>query len=130
MSLRHVILASMVLAVVAPLSAHHSYSDFDRDRTTSIEGTLQKVAFVNPHVTLTVRAKDGHSYELLWRAPRQLVLAGVAADALKVGDVIVASGSPALDPERRVLTLLDEVRRPRDGWRWRLQEGMTVDTGE
>jgi hypothetical protein len=130
MSLRHAILASMVLALVAPLRAHHSYSDFDRDRTTSIEGTLQTISFVNPHVTLTVRAKDGDAYELLWRAPRQLMLSGVAAEALKVGDVIVASGSPPLDPERKVLTLLNEVRRPRDGWRWRLQEGMTVDTGE
>lgn len=37
---------------------------------------------------------------------------------LKVGDVVVVSGTPALDPAVHELARIEEVRRVSDGWRW------------
>ena len=49
------------------LRAHHSYAQFSDD-IISVEGTLEKVMFVNPHVMLTIRAKDASVYTAEWVA--------------------------------------------------------------
>jgi len=46
----------VLLAGSAAVGAHHSYANFS-DKITSIEGTLEKVMFANPHVVLTIRTK-------------------------------------------------------------------------
>jgi Family of unknown function (DUF6152) len=65
----------IVLLCVVPGLAHHSYADF-HDHVVSIEGTLEKVVFANPHTILTVRGKDA-VYTGNWRAAFQLNTMGV-----------------------------------------------------
>jgi Family of unknown function (DUF6152) len=98
--------------------AHHSYADF-YDHEVSVEGTLEKVVFANPHTILTVRAKDATVYTGNWRAAFQLNTMGVKPTDLAVGDVIVMSGTPSRDAAAHQLARLSEVRRPTDGWSWR-----------
>ena len=38
--------------------AHHSYARFFTDQTMSIEGEVEGLSYINPHVILRVRAKD------------------------------------------------------------------------
>jgi hypothetical protein len=38
--------------------AHHSYSAYETTTTVSVEGTVEKILFVNPHVTVIIKAKD------------------------------------------------------------------------
>ena len=119
--MRQLILAAalVVLFGAAPGRAHHSYSDF-YDHVVSVEGTLEKVMFANPHTMLTVRAKDATVYTGNWRAAFQLQTMGVMPSDLKVGDVIVMSGTPSRDAAAHQLARLREVRRMSDGWSWRV----------
>ena len=113
-------LAMLGIAVLTGTSAlaHHSYGDFLRDETVSLQGTIEHVLFANPHVTLNVRTQEGAAYTVEWASVTQLVRQGVRSDMLKVGDRIVVSGSPHRDPAHRKVTLLTEVRGPSGGWRW------------
>jgi hypothetical protein len=99
------------------VGAHHSYANFS-DNITSIEGTLEKVMFANPHVVLTIRTKDASVYTATWVAAFNLENRGMKATELKIGDVVVVSGTPARDPSVHEISRLEEVRRVSDGWRW------------
>src|SRR5687767_13849960 len=98
-------------------NAHHSYGEF-QDQAASLEGTLEKIEFANPHTILTVRAKDGSLHTAIWFAAFQPQSMGVSATSLKVGDQIQLIGTPAKDSSRRQVARLSEVRRASDGWRW------------
>jgi hypothetical protein len=114
--------AAVLLVAGTPARAHHSYADFLND-TVSVEGTLEKVLFANPHTILTLRARDGAIYTANWRAASQLDRTGVRATDLKVGDVVIVSGTPSKDPAARQLARLSAVRRGSDGWTWTLASG-------
>ena len=116
---------STVLSVVALFAlcgtehtrAHHSYAGFS-DTPISLEGTLERVLFANPHVVLTIRTRDSRLYTAVWVAAFTLENRGMKATDLKAGDVIVITGTPAFDPALHEITRLSEVRRLSDGWRW------------
>jgi hypothetical protein len=118
--MRAVFVALAVLAGAASTSAHHSYAQFDQDRTVSVEGTIQSVLYANPHVVLTVQTKDNVVYTATWRAAMQLNRQGVDRAHLKAGDTIAISGNPARDAAVHELSRISVVRRPSDGWVWRL----------
>ncbi len=106
--------------------AHHSYAEFLLDQTASVEGRLEKLTFGNPHAILTLRTKDSAVYTAEWHSAFQLERMGVAPTALKVGDVIIVSGNPSRDAAAYRLAKLTEVRRPLDGWSWRLPAGRST----
>src|ERR1700681_3978740 len=112
----------MVLAGSAA-RAHHGYADFYLDQTVSVEGAIEDIRFVNPHVVLKLRAADSTVYTATWRGPHQLARQGVTVATLKVGDHIVVSGSPPRDPTSHEFMPLRAVRRPLDGWIWQQQTG-------
>jgi hypothetical protein len=107
----------VLLAGSVAVGAHHSYANFS-DNITSIEGTLEKVMFANPHVVLTIRTKDASVYTATWVAAFNLENRGMKATELKIGDVVLVSGTPARDPSVHEISRLEEVRRVSDGWRW------------
>jgi len=111
------VVAILVIVGTVATSAHHSYAGFS-DNVVSIEGTLEKVLFANPHVMLTIRTKDSSVYTALWEAAFTLENRGMKPNDLGSGDAIVVSGTPALDPAVREIARLAEVRRVSDGWRW------------
>ncbi len=110
------VFAAVVLAV-GSVSAHHSYAAYDRDHPISIEGDIEQVAYENPHTILSIRTIDA-VYILEWGALSQLRRANVEPGALKVGDHVVVTGSPFRDPSTHKLSILTDIRRPADGWRW------------
>ena len=107
----------VLLAGRVAVGAHHSYANFS-DNITSIEGTLEKVMFANPHVVLTIRTKDASVYTATWVAAFNLENRGMKATELKIGEMVVVSGTPARDPSVHEISRLEEVRRVSDGWRW------------
>jgi hypothetical protein len=121
-------LAAGLLTVSSLAAAHHSYTDF-HDYVVSVEGTIQRLVYANPHTIITLRTRDGVVYTGNWRAAYQLNRMGVEATSLRVGDVVVVSGTPSRDAAARQLARLREVRRPRDGWTWRVDSGRVTIAG-
>lgn len=123
MRIRSLILVVIVLALsgTRAIGAHHSYADFDQERTVSIEGTIDKVLFANPHVVLMVKKDDSTIYTMTWASATQLNRQGVGREDLKVGDKVLVSGSPSR--KSPALSKISEVSRSTDGWRWRKDGG-------
>jgi hypothetical protein len=104
------------------LRAHHGYTAFfdPAERTVAIDGDLVNLVYANPHIVMTIRAGNDALYTVTWQAMTWAERnAGVTKDTFKVGDHLVVVGAPSRDPSARQVTMLREVRRPRDGWIWR-----------
>ena len=105
--------------VTTRADAHHSYAAYVEDQTVSIEGTIESVRFANPHVLVTIRTDASEVYTIEWQNLVQLRHGHVGPTTLNAGDRIVVTASPSRDPEAHKLSLVREIRRPADGWRWR-----------
>ena len=85
--------------------AHHSGSEYARS-TIEIEGTLQEVAWQNPHVHFFVRAKDANGNIVTWdiEANSLSILRRTDAtpDNLKVGDTVKVAGAPSRQAQNRM----------------------------
>ena len=109
--------AFFVVSATTAVRAHHSYANFDLDRTVTVEGRIDDILFANPHVVMKLRAGDGTVYTVTWNAAQQLSRQGVSPTHLKVGDSVGVTGSPSTkSPE---VSKIVEVTRPADGWTWR-----------
>lgn len=91
-SIAFVVLAAAALAGSAPASAHHSYSMFDLKNRSTIEGTVAKLEWSNPHVFIWVyvpNAKGAYDlYGLEAGAVTLLTRYGWTKDSLKSGDKV------------------------------------------
>jgi uncharacterized protein DUF6152 len=111
----------LILAATS-LHAHHSYAGFfdPKERTVSIEGTLEDLLYANPHVVMKIRATDSTLYTVTWQSAMWVKRqAGVVKGTFKVGDQLVIVGAPSRDAESHEVTQVREVRRPSDQWSWR-----------
>lgn len=101
-----IVVAAVVAVVVAaagrPVTAHHSFAaQYDRDKTITLNGTVTRVEWMNPHVYFYLDVKDASGLVSHWAieggAPTSLYRAGWRKDALKVGDVVTVHGYLARD---------------------------------
>jgi hypothetical protein len=111
------------IVVLAGISAraHHAHTDFLLDQTVTVEGNLEELRYANPHVVLKIRTAEGVVYLAEWQAASWLQYhAHVMLTTLRVGDQLIVSGAPSRDPASHELVRLKQVRRPRDGWTYRV----------
>jgi hypothetical protein len=106
--------AATVLAGVASstaLLAHHSQSQFEPELTISIEGTLTKASWSNPHTLFVVDGKKAGSGDAAqeWTvegpSPRQLEAKGWGRTVSKAGDKVTFEGRPRRDGQPELLLL-------------------------
>jgi hypothetical protein len=117
---------TMTLVLVSSSArAHHSHPDFLLNQNVTIEGEIEELQYANPHVVLKVRTAEGVVYTAEWQAAAWLVYhAHVTLTTFRIGDHLIVTGAPSRDPEVHELVRLKEVRRPRDGWTYQVnQEG-------
>src|SRR5688572_2956635 len=100
--MKYTVLLSVLIALSTMRSvdvgAHHSGSEYAQT-TVEIEGTLQEVAWQNPHVHFFVRAKDEKGNLVTWDIEANSLSILRRTDAtpenLKVGDTIKVAGAPS-----------------------------------
>jgi hypothetical protein len=98
---RFIVLSAVLLVFAAfPAWTHHSAAAFDFGKNVEIEGVVQKIDVVNPHMELILRVTDtkgarnieyeGHSRNNVYRS-------GWRDGVVKVGDKIKISIAPKRD---------------------------------
>ena len=107
---------ALLFVSTVPAWAHHSFaSEYDADMPAKIQGTVQKVEWINPHswITIDVKSPDGtvQTWEIEAGAPNAMFRRGFNKDSLPIGTEIVVTGYYAKNGLRRVngrdLTLPD-----------------------
>ena len=86
--------------LVTPVIAHHSSAPFyDSSKSVTIEGTVARFIFKNPHAFLFLNVTDETGATAEWQvelgAPVSLRRTGWTPDTLPVGMVVKVTGPPA-----------------------------------
>ena len=97
-------LTAYIVLAAAPLAAHHAFAaEFDVNQPVKVHGTIQKVAWVNPHAWLYVDVKDAEGKVTNWRfelgPPNALFRLGWKKDAIAQGTEVDISGFRAKNGE-------------------------------
>jgi hypothetical protein len=95
-------IGAALLVVGQGASAHHSYAMFDHSKTVTVEGSVAKLEWVNPHVFVWVYVKNEKSgaYDLYGfeNGPVTMMMrAGWTSGTLKPGEKISVQFFPLTD---------------------------------
>ena len=78
------------------LDAHHSTNANFTQEIISVEGTIERVRFVNPHASVLIRHVDAEGQEIFWLvesgARTTLERQGVTLEHLEIGSTVTATG--------------------------------------
>ncbi len=91
--------------------AHHSQSQFEPEKTVTLQGTLTRLSWRNPHTLFLLNGKvvDGTDAEQEWAvegpSPNQITRGGWGASVSKVGDKVTFTGRPRRDGKAELLLL-------------------------
>ena len=93
------LLLPLCLALAVPAGAHHSGAAYDREKTVTVNGTVNSVEWTSPHAWIKVDAKSEAGATVTWEfelpSPVTLTRRGWAKSALVPGDKITVTGAPA-----------------------------------
>ena len=91
-----------LLVAVFPLAAHHSFAaEFDSTKAVTLQGTVTKLDWMNPHIWIYLDTKDDSGTVAHWQCeggpPNTLNRQGWTRDALKIGDQATIEGIRSKD---------------------------------
>jgi hypothetical protein len=127
----NLLLASVAALLMTPALAHHSfYAEFDQDKTVTLEGTVVKMEWVNPHSWLHMDVVNAKGEKEVWKveggSPAVLLRLGWTRDSIPPGTKVKVQGFQAKDgslransrslefPDGRVLDLGSSSRESRE----------------
>jgi hypothetical protein len=115
-----IVVAGIALLVsTAPLLGHHSFAaEYDANKPVTLNGTVTKVEWTNPHARFYIDVKDESGTVTNWNlelaSPNVLTRNGWTRKSLNIGDHVTVQGSLAKDGSKmanaRVVTLADGKR--------------------
>jgi Family of unknown function (DUF6152) len=85
----------LAAGLLAPV-LHHGWADYDTDRAFTLEGTIRKVQYINPHVLIDVRPSDDTTKRWLsvLAPPSRMTRRGLPQDSVRVGQTARLYGYP------------------------------------
>jgi hypothetical protein len=100
------VVAGLLVALVMPLSAHHSFSaEFDSNKAVTLEGEVVMMEWVNPHswLHIDVRKPDGtiERWKIEGGSPSVLLRLGWDRNSLPAGTRVTVVGFQAKDGSLR-----------------------------
>ena len=108
-SIRAMTTGICLLALAAPLAAHHSFTNFwNLDEMREIEGVVKAVKLVNPHceIILEVTEANGQKFDYIIASQgtgTAILRGGWSYDTLPVGTKVTVRGSPPRRPDGKAL---------------------------
>ena len=95
-----------MLAAASPAVAHHAFSaEFDADMPVTLQGTVTRMEWVNPHawIHIAVERDDGttEAWMVEGGAPNALLRRGFNKNSLPPGTIIMVEGYQAKDGAMR-----------------------------
>jgi len=109
-SARHMLFSALILLAAPTAWAHHSPAAFDGEAVVTVEGTVTRYDFKNPHVYVYVEATDEAGGTVEWEVESdwttELSRIGWTADSLQPGDRIEFTAHPAKDRRRHYANLI------------------------
>ena len=96
-----VVITLLALRSDVTVQAHHSHAMFDLTKEVTLTGTINKVAFRNPHVMVFLDVKGPDGQMVSWTVEMSTVeneqRRGLFPSMLKPGDVITVKLNPLRD---------------------------------
>ena len=91
-----------LLLFASSASAHHSFAaEYDNNKQVTVKGTVQRVAWVNPHAYVYIDVKEDNGKVTTWAfeslSPNALARQGWSRNSLKVGEPVTVNGYLAKD---------------------------------
>jgi hypothetical protein len=94
--MKKILLIALLLSAPFLVSAHHSTAANFTQEIISVEGTIERVRFQNPHSSVLIRNTDDQGEETFWLIESvgrtTLERQGVSFDLLEVGSMVKATG--------------------------------------
>ena len=100
---RAVLVVGVALLLAAePLLAHHWFKgQYDENQPVTLNGTVARVSWKNPHVLLSIEVKEDSGKVTKWEvelaSPNGLMSQGWKLDSFKRGDRVIVNGHRAKD---------------------------------
>jgi len=94
---------AIVIAMVAPALAHHSFAVYDHTRTITLRGTVTRFQWTNPHgfIEMDVPQHDGtmKHYSVELTSINMMQRVGWRSNMIKAGDKVQVVAAPLLSGE-------------------------------
>lgn len=94
---------ALLIAMVAPALAHHSFAVYDHTRTVTLSGTVTRFQWTNPHgfIEMDVTQSDGtvKHYSVELTSINMMQRVGWRSNMIKAGDKVTAVVAPLLSGE-------------------------------
>jgi len=94
--MKKILLIAVLLSAPFLISAHHSTAANFTQEIISVDGTIERVRFQNPHSSVLIKNTDDQGEETFWLIESvgrtTLERQGVSFDLLEVGSMVKASG--------------------------------------
>ena len=91
--------ATGLIVIAVPIFAHHGNAEYDEKRPLTMKGTVTEFMWASPHSKIFLNAMDPRGSVVHWSietlSPGKLARAGWTKDAVKPGDQITVTFSPA-----------------------------------
>jgi hypothetical protein len=97
----HSLLSTAFIFQISSVFAHHSGTMFDRAQTVTIEGTVTRYDYVNPHSWIILTVQNDSGDEALWGvegfSPASMRRWGLTPETVKPGETIRFTVHPLRD---------------------------------